>query len=147
MSKKISKKNTAPVIMTVTLLILILVSAAWILYTEKNKGETVTIVSDGITVWTGNLSSSSEELILTVTCDPSDDKNPCVIEGYSPRGSHYNVVRITREGVSIIDSDCATHLCIHEGITNSPAKPIVCLPNRLLITVTGEVQDTDAITY
>ncbi|MBP5554218.1 MAG: NusG domain II-containing protein [Lachnospiraceae bacterium] len=147
MSRKISKKNIAPLIMTAILLILITVSAVWIIYNEKSKGETVTIVSNGVTVWTGDLSSVNEELIVTVISDPSDEKSPYVIEGNSPRGSHYNVVRITREGVSIIDSNCANRICIHEGITNSPAKPIVCLPNRLMITVTGKAHDTDAITY
>ena len=133
--------------MTAILLILTIVSVVWIILVNKDKGETVTIVSGGVTVWTCDLSSVNGEVIITVINDPSDDKSPYVIEGNSPRGSHYNVVKITREGACIIDSDCATHICMHEGITDSPAKPVVCLPNRLMITVTGEAPDTDAITY
>ena len=133
--------------MTAILLILIIVSAVWIMLVKNDKGETVTIVSGGQTIWTGDLSSINGEVILTVINDPSNDKSPYVVEGISPQGSHYNVVKITREGACIIDSDCATHICMHEGITNSPAKPVVCLPNRLMITVTGDAPDTDAITY
>ncbi len=130
--------------MTAILLIIILVSVIWIFAVKNTKGKTVNIVSNGITVWTGDLDSINGELILTVIGDPD---SPHVVEGNLPQASPYNVIRITSEGACIIDSDCRTHVCIHEGITDSPAKPIVCLPNKLMITVTGENTDTDAITY
>ena len=147
MSIKISKQNIAPLIMTGILLILTVVSALWIFMIRNNKGETVEIVSNGVCVWTGNLSGINGELVLTVINDPADENCPYVIEGNIPSGSHYNVIRITNDGACIIDSDCATHICVHEGITSSPSKPLVCLPNKLLITVSGEDSDTDAITY
>ncbi len=130
--------------MTVILLLICIVSVIWIVAVKNTKGKTVNIISNGITVWTGELDSISGEIILTIVGDPV---SPYVVEGNFPQTSHYNVVRITREGACIIDSDCRTHICIHEGITDSPAKPVVCLPNKLMITVTGESTDTDAITY
>lgn len=133
--------------MTGLLLVLAAISVLWIFMIKNDKGETVEIVSNGVCVWTGDLSGINGELVLTVINDPADKNCPRVIEGNIPPRSHYNVIRITSEGACIIDSDCATHICIHEGITSSPSKPLVCLPNKLLITVTGESSDTDAITY
>ena len=133
--------------MTVLLLLIAIASVIWIVFVKKTKGETVTIASNGVTLKTVDLNTIDGELILTVINDPSDENSPYIVEGNKPLGNHYNVIRITREGAEIIDSDCSTHICIHEGITDSPAKPIVCLPNKLLITVTGENTDTDAVTY
>lgn len=133
--------------MTVLLLLIAIASVIWIVLVKNTKGETVTIASNGVTLKTVDLNTIDGELILTVINDPSDENSPYIVEGNKPLGNHYNVIRITREGAEIIDSDCSTHICIHEGITDSPAKPIVCLPNKLLITVTGENTDTDAVTY
>ena len=133
--------------MTVLLLLIAIASVIWIVLVKNTKGETVTIASNGVTLKTVDLNTIDGELILTVINDPSDENSPYIAEGNKPLGNHYNVIRITREGAEIIDSDCSTHICIHEGITDSPAKPIVCLPNKLLITVTGENTDTDAVTY
>lgn len=133
--------------MTVLLLLIAIASVIWIVLVKNTKGETVTIDSNGVTLKTIDLNTIDGDLILTVINDPSDENSPYIVEGNKPLGNHYNVIRITREGAEIIDSDCSTHICIHEGITDSPAKPIVCLPNKLLITVTGENTDTDAVTY
>lgn len=133
--------------MTVLLLLIAIASVIWIVLVKNTKGETVSIVSNGITLKTIDLNTVDGELLFTVINDPSDENSPYIVEGNKPLGNHYNVIRITREGAEIIDSDCSTHICIHEGITDSPAKPIVCLPNKLLITVTGENTDTDAVTY
>jgi len=147
MSNKKSASKYAPIIMTVLLLLIAIASVIWIVLVKNTKGETVTIVSNGVTLKTVDLNTIDGELVLTVINDPSDENSPYIVEGNKPLGNHYNVIRITREGAEIIDSDCSTHICIHEGITDSPAKPIVCLPNKLLITVTGENTDTDAVTY
>lgn len=147
MSNKQSASKYAPIIMTVLLLLIAIASVIWIVLVKNTKGETVTIASNGVTLKTIDLNTIDGDLILTVINDPSDENSPYIVEGNKPLGNHYNVIRITREGAEIIDSDCSTHICIHEGITDSPAKPIVCLPNKLLITVTGENTDTDAVTY
>ena len=147
MSNKKTASKYAPIIMTVLLLLIAIASVIWIVLVKNTKGETVTIASNGVTLKTVDLNTVDGELILTVINDPSDENSPYIVEGNKPLGSHYNVIRITCEGAEIIDSDCTTHICIHEGLTDSPAKPIVCLPNKLLITVTGENTDTDAVTY
>lgn len=147
MSNKKSASKYAPIIMTVLLLLIAIASVIWIVLVKNTKGETVAIASNGVTLKTIDLNTIDGDLILTVINDPSDENSPYIVEGNKPLGNHYNVIRITREGAEIIDSDCSTHICIHEGITDSPAKPIVCLPNKLLITVTVENTDTDAVTY
>ena len=133
--------------MSVLLLVICMASLIRILLINNSKGETVSIISNGKTLWTGSIGMVNGELILTVVNDPSDEKSPYILEGSVSSAKCYNVIKITENGVSIIDSDCRNHICIHEGITDSPAKPLVCLPNKLLITVTGESSDTDAITY
>ena len=133
--------------MSVLLLVICMASLIRILLINNSKGETVSIISNGKTLWTGSIGMVNGELILTVVNDPSDEKSPYILEGSVSSAKCYNVIKITENGVSIIDSDCRNHICIHEGITDSPAKPLVCLPNKLLITVAGESSGTDAVTY
>ena len=142
-----SKILSAPFILSAVLIILALISVCMICITGNKKGGTVNIYSDNTLLWSGDLSNINGELILTVINDPSDPLCPYITEGIVNDKACFNVIRITKEGVCIMDSDCASKQCIHEGLTDSPSRPLVCLPHKLLITVTGTSDGTDAITY
>lgn len=74
---------------------------------------TATVRSDGVTVMTLDLSFDGEYRVE----------------------SDYgvNVLRVEDGKVSVVSADCPTQDCVRHGAANSGA-PIVCLPNRLVIT-------------
>ncbi len=87
------------------------------------SGTTATVVSDGVTVMTLDLSVDGEYRIA----------------------SDYgvNTIRVANGRVSVVSADCPSQDCVHHAPANSGA-PIVCLPNRLVITFSSS-QEYDAI--
>ena len=147
MSKEVTKLKNAPFILSAILILTVLVSAVFIFAGNKGSGAHVTIYSGGEAVWSGDLFGITGEKILTVV-PASGDAGPLIIEGIDTSYDHYNIVRITSEGVSVTDSDCKNKICIHRGTVRSGALPIACLPNGLLITVTSDSESqADAYTY
>ena len=57
----------------------------------------------------------------------------------------YNVVSVSRDGVSVVRASCPDKVCVNRGVINSPGLPIVCLPNELIVSVGGEAQEADAV--
>ena len=47
--------------------------------------------------------------------------------------------------VRVAHSDCPDKLCEKMGWSSSPAKPLICLPNRVTVAVTGGREETDAV--
>lgn len=39
--------------------------------------------------------------------------------------------------VRVIESACPDKVCVNTGWSNSPAKPIACLPNRVIVKIVG----------
>ena len=56
-----------------------------------------------------------------------------------------NVVEVEPGRVSISKSDCRDGICVRQGWISGGAVPIVCLPNRVIITLDGGDSDVDAI--
>lgn len=62
------------------------------------------------------------------------------------RNYHKNKVTIKEGKISMTFSDCKNQDCIKMGGTDSPARRIICLPNRILIEVKGsDGKNIDAI--
>lgn len=57
-----------------------------------------------------------------------------------------NVIRIENGRVFVAESDCANHDCEHFGSIGGPGEVIMCLPHRLVITVSGD-SGVDAVVY
>ena len=54
-----------------------------------------------------------------------------------------NVITVKDGKIGVTQADCPDHYCMERGMINSGAQ-IVCLPNRLVITLTGE-QSIDGV--
>ena len=51
------------------------------------------------------------------------------------------------DGVSILHSDCPSQDCVHTGKITQAGQQIICLPNRLIVSLTGTHDlDFDAVT-
>jgi hypothetical protein len=53
------------------------------------------------------------------------------------------LVHLAADRVWVVDSACPDKICVNTGWTNSPAKPIACLPNRVIIKIAGEADGRD----
>ena len=56
-----------------------------------------------------------------------------------------NVILVEKGQISMIDADCPDELCIKQGAISDSARPIVCLPNNVVIKLTNDENDIDAI--
>lgn len=62
-------------------------------------------------------------------------------------GAEYPITVEAEPGrVRVLHSDCPSQDCVHTGWVSRSGGQIICLPNRLVITVTGGTADADAVT-
>lgn len=57
------------------------------------------------------------------------------------------VVEVRDNRVRIRESDCPKRVCVRTGWIDRPGRPIVCLPNRVVIQVKGGRTELDAETH
>lgn len=61
---------------------------------------------------------------------------------------HYNLIRVSSNGIKVIDSTCHDKICMKTGEIHDSILPIACLPNNLIIKIQGERHDKfDTRTY
>ena len=110
----------------------VLAAAAAILFAFRPKSGnflTARIVLDNELVAELPLSALSE----TVTLDVPGARYPITVEAEQGR-------------VRVSHSECPSQDCVHTGWVSRSVGQIICLPNRLVITVTGGGADADAVT-
>ncbi|MBQ4629510.1 MAG: NusG domain II-containing protein [Clostridia bacterium] len=54
-----------------------------------------------------------------------------------------NVILVENGRVSMVEADCPDKLCIKQGAITNGARPIVCLPNNVVIKITDDITDVD----
>ena len=50
-------------------------------------------------------------------------------------GGGYNRIQVRDGAVSVLEASCPDKVCVHTGTVPYPGETIVCLPNRMIITV------------
>ena len=55
-------------------------------------------------------------------------------------------IRLEPGRVCIVESACPSQDCVHTGWISRAGEQIICLPNRLVISLTGGQQEFDAVT-
>ena len=109
----------------VLLLALMCLLAGGFLLLRPRGGLRAEIWLDGVLVETVDLSALTEEREIVVN-------------------EHVTVLAAPGR-VKIAHSDCPDKLCEHMGWSASPAKPLICLPNRVTVAVLGGRAETDAV--
>ena len=59
---------------------------------------------------------------------------------------HKNAVRAEKGRIRITSADCPDKVCVNQGWIENGVVPIVCLPNKVTIEITGADSDIDART-
>jgi hypothetical protein len=87
-------------------------------YTQNTAGNTAEIYQNGVLIRTVSLAADTEFTITNAD-------------------GGYNTIQVKDGAISVIDASCRDKICVHEGAISSAAKPIVCLPNKLVIKVSS----------
>lgn len=82
------------------------------------------------------------ELVAEISLSDLDE--PVTIE--VPGAKYPITVEAERGKIRVLHSDCPSQDCVHTGWVSRSGGQIVCLPNRLVITVTGGTAEADAVT-
>lgn len=56
------------------------------------------------------------------------------------------VVRVSTEGIGVVEADCPDQSCVHMGLRSHGPQPIVCLPHGLTIRFEKQAGDADFVT-
>ena len=56
-----------------------------------------------------------------------------------------NRLEVEQGRVRMVWADCPDQICVHQSWSSSPAKPIVCLPNRVTVLLVGKRDDVDGV--
>lgn len=54
-------------------------------------------------------------------------------------------VHITKQGVSVISSDCPDKICEHTGVISKAGQSIVCLPAKVSVSLVADNSAYDAV--
>lgn len=57
----------------------------------------------------------------------------------------YNIVRISSEGVAVIDANCPDKLCVGSPAIKVPGQSIVCIPHKIVVRIIGKSQGDNAV--
>ena len=106
--------------------VLVLLGAAASVFALRGAGgDTVVVKVDGEVYGTYALSEDRE---ITVE-----------------QNGHINKITIKDGAVQMSESTCKNQVCVHQGAISKGNQSIVCLPNRVIVTIEGEEAETDVI--
>lgn len=106
------------------ILVLFLLQMPW----RKASGQGITITVDGTEYGTFPLAEDA------------------VVEIKNTAGEVTNTLTIRDGAAKMTTADCPDHYCLHQKKIRLTGETIVCLPNRVLVSVTGqEASDMDAV--
>ena len=75
-----------------------------------------------------------------MTCSLSENQTIPIKDS---KGNVTNVLEIKDGKAKMVEADCPDKLCMHQKSISSENENIVCLPNRVVVTVTGEDKGYD----
>jgi len=117
-------KKGDKIVAIILLVSVIITLGATLIYKSSIKGtENIAVIkSDGKVVKTIDLDKVLEQQEFTIK----------TVDG------HYNTIIATRDDIKVTDADCLHKECVKSGSITQPGGIIVCLPNKLMISIEGK---------
>jgi len=112
-------------IVAIILLVSVIVTlGATLIYKSSIKGtENIAVIkSDG-------------KIVKTIDLDKVVGKQEFTIK---TSDGHYNTIIANRDNIKVKDADCLHKECVKSGSITEPGGIIVCLPNKLMISIEGK---------
>ena len=105
----------------------------------------VIVVSAVVTFIIGQTSSKYAQIYqngtLTETVNIAAVTDPFTIEIESSNGT--NVIAVEHGRIKMISADCPDQTCVRQGWISGGVFPIVCLPNRVVVTLEDDDKNPD----
>ena len=115
--------------MILTALVLLAAGAAvFLLLRPRGEGHVARITLDGKVVEEIDLSRVEQPYTLTV----------------DGPGGFSNTITVEKGRICVSQAGCPDQICVHQGYISDGTTPIVCLPNKLIIEITGGGSGLDA---
>jgi hypothetical protein len=121
--------STKKWIIIIALILIAAIIGTMFVFLHDKTGTTAKIVQDGNVIETIDLSKVQDEKYITVE-----------YEGRS------NTILIKDGKICVFDADCPDQVCVNMGWIPSGEKSIVCLPNRLVISIIDADSGIDGAT-
>ena len=83
------------------------------------------------------------ELVKEVDLCQVDVPYTFILEG---KAGLTNTIRVEAGKIRVEAASCPDQVCVHQGFISNGTVPIVCLPNQLIIEITGGGTSLDAAT-
>lgn len=111
----------------------------------------VVLLSSGVLVWrklnpqSAQIAKITQKGQVLQEIDLSQVKEPYsfVIEG---ENGALNTVQVEPGRICVSEASCPDQVCVHQGWISDGSEPIVCLPNQVIIQITGGGSQVDAAT-
>ncbi len=55
------------------------------------------------------------------------------------------VIELKDKKIRILKNTCPQKICIHQGWISTPGSTIICIPNKLVVSISGENKKYDAL--
>ncbi len=107
----------------------VLAACAWLFLRPAPGGSVAVVKQDGVVLQEIDLDKLEEPMMFTVKGD----------------NGILNTVVAEHGRIRVKDATCPDQICVHQGWISQPGKPIVCLPNKLIIEIRGEGGELDAV--
>jgi len=93
------------------------------------------VYQDGVLIETVNLAAITKTYLIVLI----EDEDVGIING------GYNVVQVDSGQIRMVGANCPDMTCVLQGWKSGGITPIVCLPNRVIITFEGGGSGVDAV--
>ncbi len=98
---------------------------SWLSVRDSGSGQEVVVTAGGQLYGTYDLSRDQE-----ITID---------------QHGHINKITIKNGQVQMSYSDCKNQICINDGKISKTSQSIVCLPNKVMVEITGGEEELDGV--
>ena len=129
LSESIKNKTTLSWVDILIAVSIVLFGLYWLMMRDFNGAteKTVVIYKDDVVIWT-----------LPIQKDRTIQLEPFGVS---------MVVEIRDQKVRVLSSSCHQQICVRKGWTGQVHNPIICIPNKIIINVTGADPVYDVITH
>lgn len=128
MKREIRTRMSRGDLLAVAAILALAVVSAVCLFPRNQQGLTAQVMQNGEVLLTRSLESLTEPIV------------------YSVEAAYPLTLELSGQGVRVLETACPGQDCRHVGLITEAGQQIVCLPNRLVVTLQGEPDSYDAIT-
>lgn len=92
------------------------------------------------------INTDGKTAVITLDGEVIEEVDLSKVEGFytiDVKGKHHNTIEAEQGRIRVSHADCPDQVCVETGWIEDGSKPIVCLPNRLVIEIRGDGAEVD----